>query len=162
MKKILYNPFVMLLIGGISGVLSKLLDIYTQNLGEVFSQLSVWILIGVILTIFSDTRKIACLDIFLFCIGMLAAYYITAELTDSVWSMQFVGGWLIFSLFSPLFAYFTWMTKEKGLFPKILSIGIVLVALLSSVILFDGPRIQDGVIGLLLVYFLFFCKVKRG
>ena len=93
---------------------------------------------------------------------MLAAYYITAELTDSVWSMQFVGGWLIFFLFSPLFAYFTWMTKEKGLFPKILSIGIVLVALLSSVILFDGPRIQDGVIGLLLVYFLFFCKVKRG
>lgn len=53
------------------------------------------------------------------------------------------------------------MTKEKGLFPKIIGIGIVSASVLSSVILFDGPRIYDAAIDGLLIYFIFFKRVKR-
>ena len=47
--------------------------------------------------------------------------------------------WTIFAFCSPLFAYFTWMTKEKGIIAKIISFGVVLVSILSSIILFGPP-----------------------
>lgn len=152
----------MFFIGAALGAVSKLLDIHTQNLGNIFSQLAVWILLGVVIVLFSDTAGRACLDIFVFCIGMLIAYYILAEQTGSVWSPAFVYGWAVFSLFSPLFAYLTRLTRRGGVIGVILSCGIIFAAFMSSVILFHGPRIYDFVICLLLVYFLFFHKFKSG
>ena len=58
-------------------------------------------------------------------------------------------------------AYFSWMTKERGVFPKIISAGILLISVLSSAVLFDGPRFYDFVIDGVLAYFLFFKKVRR-
>lgn len=151
----------MFVIGLLLGVISRLLDIYTQNLGNIFSQMAIWILFGTLISIFSKSKKKAMINIFPFCFGMLLTYYAVATATDGVYSTTFIIGWSVFALFSPLLAYFTWMTKEKGVFPKIISIGIVLVSILSSVILFDGFRIYDFFIDGLLIYFLFFHKVKR-
>ena len=50
MKKIL-KPHWMFGVGLIFGVISRLLDIYTQNLGEIFSQMVIWILIGTLISI---------------------------------------------------------------------------------------------------------------
>lgn len=98
---------------------------------------------------------------FVFCIGMLIAYYITAELTNSVYSMTFIYGWAAFSICSPVFAVLTWMSKEKGPLGMIISFGILLVALMVSMVTFDGPSVYDIVIMLVLAYFLFMHKVKR-
>ena len=38
-------------VGLIFGVISRLLDIYTQNLGDIFSQMAIWILIGTLISI---------------------------------------------------------------------------------------------------------------
>lgn len=151
----------MFLFGAVLGVVSKLLDIHTQNLGNIFSQMSIWILLGTLIAIFSKTKGTAALNVFVFCIGMLITYYITAELSDNVYGMTFVYGWATFSVCSPVFAWFTWMTKEKGVFPKFISVGILLVTLLASIVIFDGPRVYDFVIMLGLAYFLFIHKVKR-
>jgi hypothetical protein len=62
---------------------------------------------------------------------MLFSYYLTAEFTHSIYAKSFIIGWSIFSLFSPIFAYFTWFTKRKGAFGKIISWGILLFTLLS-------------------------------
>ncbi|MGN1324175.1 MAG: hypothetical protein ACI4VR_03130 [Bacilli bacterium] len=51
------------------------------------------------------------------------------------------------------------MTKEKGIIAKIISAGVVLVSILSSIILFDRLRIYDFLIDGLLIYYLFFKKV---
>lgn len=112
MEKIL-KPHWMFFIGLILGIISRLLDIYTQNLGEIFSQISIWILLGTLISIYSKTKKMAMLNIFPFCIGMLITYYVVAELTHGVYNTSFIIGWTTFALFSPIFAYFTWMTKEK-------------------------------------------------
>lgn len=72
-----------------------------------------------------------------FCTGMLLTYYATAMLTQGVYGWTFIIGWTIFAFLSPVMAYFAWMTKEWGLFPKIIGAGIVLVSILSSVLLFD-------------------------
>ena len=161
MKNKLVSPIPMFLLGAALGALSKLLDIYTSNLGNIFSQMSIWILLGTLIAIFSKTKGKAALNVFVFCIGMLITYYITAELTSSVYGMTFIYGWAAFSLCSPVFAWFTWMTKEKGVFPKIISFGIMLVTLLVSIVVFSGPRVYDIVILLVLAYFLFAQKIHR-
>lgn len=149
------------IVGAALGMISKLLDIYTTNLGDIFSQMSVWILLGTWIAVRSPAKKDAAIRVFLFCVGMLITYYITAEVTNSVYGMSFVYGWAVFSLCSPVFAVLTWMTQEKGWFPKLISAGILAVTLGSSIVMFGGPRIYDWVILLLLVYILYFGKVKR-
>ena len=44
---------------------------------------------------------------------------------------------------------------------KIISFGILLVTLTVSVVVFDGPRVYDIVIMLILAYFLFIHRVNR-
>ena len=160
MKKIL-KPHWMFCIGLILGIISRLLDIYTQNLGEIFSQMAIWILLGTLISIYSKTKKMAMMNIFPFCIGMLITYYIVAIITHGVYSRSFIIGWTIFALCSPIFAFFSWMAKEKGIIPKIISIGIIIVCVLSSIILFDKLRIYDFLIDGLLIYYLFIKKVER-
>ena len=155
------TPILMFLLGAVLGVASKVLDIHTQNLGNIFSQMSIWILLGTLVAIFSKTKSKAALNVFVFCIGMLITYYITAELTNSVYGMTFIYAWTAFSICSPVLAILTWMTKEKGVLGKIISFGILVVTLAVSMVVFDGPRVYDIVIMLVLVYFLFIHKVKR-
>ncbi len=160
MKKIL-NPFGMFVIGLLLGIISRLFDIYFQNLGNIFSQMSVWILFGVVISIYSSSKKQAMLNILPFCIGMLITYYFVAFITKGIYSTSYIIGWTVFALLSPIFAYFTWISKEDGIFSKIISVGIVMVSILSSIILFDRLRIYDFIIDGIMIYFLFIKKIKR-
>ena len=161
MKKYILNPVSMFIIGIILGVISRLFDMYTQNLGNILSEMAIWILFGVLISIYSSSKKKAMLNIFLFCIGMLLAYYFVAIITNGVYNKTIIIGWTIFALFSPILAYFTWMTKEKGVFPKLISISIVIVSILSSIVLFDKLRIYDFIINGILIYYLFFKDIRR-
>lgn len=167
MKKYILNPISLFFIGAILGIISKLLDIlfvgnlFMMTLGYMFSDLPIWVLLGILISIYSDTRKKAMINIFPFCIGMLISYYVTAELTNAVYSWNFIKGWTIFSYLSPLFAYFTWKTKEEGLFAKFISIGIILVTIIGNYILVRTFTIPDLIIIPIIVYFLFIKKVKR-
>ena len=113
MKKVILNPIGMFVSGLILGIISRLLDIYTDNLGNIFSQMAIWILFGVLISIYSSSKKKAMLNIFPFCIGMLITYYFVAFITKGVYSNVFIIGWTIFAFCSPIMAYFTWMTKSK-------------------------------------------------
>ena len=115
--------------------------------------MAIWILFGVLISIYGKTKRKAMLNV-LFCIGMLITYYFVAFITNGVYSSTYIIGWSIFALCLPVMAYFAWMSKEKGLFAKIIS--IVIVSILSSIILFDRLRIYDYIINLILIYILFF------
>lgn len=161
MRNKILNPIGMFIIGLASGALSRVLDIFTQNLGNIFSQMAVWILFGTLIAIYSESKKKAMMNILPFCIGMLITYYAAAMISRGVYSGSFIIGWTVFALASPVMAYFAWMAKEKGILPKVIGAGIVAVSVLSSVILFDRLRIYDLIIDSLLIYFLFFKKIKR-
>ena len=152
----------MLLAGLLLGIAAKLFDIYFQNLGEIFSQMAIWILLGTGIAIYSPTKKAAMGNIFPFCMGMLAAYYVTAAITHGVYSRTFIIGWALFAPTSPVMAYFAWMAKEPGAFSKIIAAGIAAVSVMSSVLLFDHLRLYDFVIDGVLIYILFFKKIKRS
>ena len=159
MEKHDFIPLPLLfLLGLFLGVLSRLLDLYTANLGNIFSQLAIWILLGVILSLHCNTPQKAMIHVFLFCIGMLLSYYIMAILTQGVYSRTIMIGWTIFAFFSPIFAYCTWLTNNTGIFSFLLRIGILLVSIFSSIVLFDGFRVYDMIINGILFYVLFFQK----
>lgn len=161
MNSKLLNPIAMSAAGLGLGAVSRLLDIYTQNLGNIFSQMAVWILLGTLIAIYSKTAKKAALNVLPFCLGMLITYYTVAVLTHGVYSSVFIIGWTVFSFFSPVLAYLAWHSKEKGVVPKLIGIGIVAVSVLSSVVLFDRLRIYDFIIDGVLIFFLFFKKIER-
>ena len=157
-RSFLLNPLSTLLAGLLLGIAARLFDIYFQNLGEIFSQMAIWILLGTGIAIYSPTKKAAMGNIFPFCMGMLATYYVTAAITHGVYSRTFIIGWTLFALTSPVIAYFAWMAKEPGAFSKIIAAGIAAVSVMSSVLLFDHLRLYDFVIDGVLIYILFFKK----
>lgn len=161
MRKRILNPFAMLCFGLLIGFISRLLDIFTTNLGEIFSQMAIWILLGTLISIYSKTAKKAMLNVLTFCLGMLFTYYLIAALSHGVYSIDYIIGWTVFALCSPIMAFFAWYTKGSGVFPRIVSVGIIAVSVLSSIILFDKLRIYDLVINGALFYFLFIKKVDR-
>ncbi len=67
----LLNPISMLAVGFFLGTAARLFDIHCPNLREIFSQMSVWILVGTLIAVYSPTKKAAMGNIFPFCIGML-------------------------------------------------------------------------------------------
>lgn len=129
--------------GILAGVAAKLLDIYTSNLGNIFSQMSVWIFLCTVIAVLSDTPFSSAANVFSFCIGMLAAYYTTAELTSSEYSMEFVYGWTVFAFLTPALGFCTWYAKGKGMIPKMIIAWIILVMLAAVIILFDRIRAAD-------------------
>ncbi|MBQ8952627.1 MAG: hypothetical protein IJ048_00795 [Clostridia bacterium] len=161
MKHRLLNPWAMLVFGLILGAASRLFDIYTEHLGKIFSQMAIWILIGTLIAIYSETPKKAMLNVLPFCLGMLATYYAVAVMTHGVYSRMFIIGWTAFALCSPALAFLAWHAKEEGRLAKLIAAGIVAVSALSSIILFRRLRIYDFVIDGALIYFLFFKKMQR-
>lgn len=57
LKKVILNPISMFVIGLVLGIISRLLDIYTSNIGNIFSQMAIWILLGVLISIYSSSKK---------------------------------------------------------------------------------------------------------
>lgn len=166
-KEYILHPISMFIIGLLTGIIIKLIDIHFRvqrfgfTLSDVFSELGIWILIGVIISLFSKNKKYVMLNIFLFSIGMLITYYITAEVTNSIYGWTFIKGWSLFACLSPILAYLVTLTKEKGLLSLVIKIGILLVYLITNIIIFGGPRIYDIVFILILIYLLFIKKYKK-
>lgn len=60
------------------GAAARLLDLHTQILGELFSQLGVWILLGTWIAVYSPSRGLAMGNVLAFSLGMLLTYYAVA------------------------------------------------------------------------------------
>lgn len=160
MRKLL-NPFAMLICGLVLGAAARFMDICCENLGEIFSQMSVWILLGTLIAIYSPTKKAAAINILPFCLGMLATYYAVAILTHGVYGESFIIGWTVFALFSPILAYFTWMAKQPGTLGKLISVGVLLVSVVLNFLMFGDPDVFNLLINAVLFYFLFIKKIPR-
>lgn len=153
-KALLYSVSVTAF-GFLIGTAAKLFDIYTTNLGNIFSQMSVWIFICVLIAVFSNSPLRAAINVLLFCVGMLASYYITAELLSSFYSMRFVFGWSLVALISPILGFCTWYAKGKGAISKIIASAVIVVMLVLSAALFEKIRISDIVLAVITGFVLF-------
>ena len=145
---------LLLCAGLAAGVGIKLLDIFTQNPGNLFSQLSVWIFLCTLIAAGSRSPLRAGAYVFLFAAGMLASYYLTAHLTGSVYGVAFIYGWSAFACLTPLFAFAAWYGKGRGWPARLVAIGIPACMLLCAAILFDRVRLPDLLLAVLTLLYL--------
>ena len=123
-------PVPMGVLGLTAGFLVKMLDIYCYaqhfgvSLSAIFSQAEVWVVIGVAISLYSRDNKTAMANIFLFCAGMLLTYYITAEVTNSIYGWSFIKAWAAFACLSPLMAYLVRLTLRPGALALVLKLGV--------------------------------------
>ncbi len=160
-KNSLLNPVITLAAGLVLGAVSRVLDIYTQNLGNIFSQMAIWILLGTLIAIYSDTAKKAMANILPFSLGVLVTYYTAAVITEGIYSGFTIRAWTVFALCTPVLGFMAWHAKEPGTIARVIGGCIVAVAFLTSIVIYDGPRIYDVIIDGILIYFLFFREIRR-
>lgn len=132
-----------LLCGAAAGILAKVSDVYSEILGNFTSGMCLWIFLGVLICAFSKSPFRAVAYVFLFCVGMIAAYYLTAVIADWYYSVRFVKGWCVFTLLTPVFALLAWHARGRGAAAWVLRIGIVLV-MAVSLFLFPGNVLLDA------------------
>lgn len=143
-----------LILGLLIGIASKWLDLNSEFLGNLFSRIMIWFVLCTAIAVYSVKPLNAALNVFAFCVGMLAAYYLAAIWWEAVWSKTFMYGWVAFSLCSPLFAVLTWYAKRKGVSGLVLKLGILAVPVVSETVLF-GFRIYNLILLVILAYVLF-------
>lgn len=153
--KAVLHTTVIAVAGVLLGVASKLLDIYSSVLGDIFSQMSVWIFMCTMISVLSSTPLRAAVNVFALCVGMLPAYYLTAEFTSSVYSMSFVYGWTVFALLTPILAFCAWYAKGSKLISRLIGVGVIIVMLVAAAVLFDKIRISDIIFAVLTGVVLF-------
>ena len=133
-----------LLLGIVLGAFSKWLDnlaldstiwwhtiIETFDLGNVFSEFPVWLLLALSVAVFSKTPVKAAVNTFLFFTGMCASYHIYTVVFSGFNPMQYMMIWYGITLFSPILAVLCWYAKGTGTISIILDIGIIAVFFLS-------------------------------
>ncbi len=154
-RRPLAAPALCLLCGLVLGCVIKLLDLHTQNLGNIFSQVSVWIALCSVLAGQSASPLRAALHVLLLSLGMLAAYYLTAILTHSFYALSAAYGWAAFALFTPPMAALAWYAKGRGPLAVLLRLGILAVMAASAILLFDRLRLSDLLLMLALILYFF-------
>lgn len=167
MKGFLLRPAVMGAVGLLTGFLVKMMDIhfYAQHFGislsDIFSQAGVWVVIGVAISLYSRDNKTAMANIFLFCAGMLLTYYVTAELTNSIYGWTFIKAWAAFACLSPLIAYLVRLTLHPGPLAVALKLGVFAGYVGMNLLLGSFLHIYDLPFLAVLVYLLFLKKWNR-
>ena len=129
------STLLIFILGICLGILSKYLDskpinelwfwLQTLDLGNFFSRMGVWLFLAVVIAKYSETPIKAALNIFLFFVSMVGAYYwytVTFEGFNPKAYMMIWGG---FSLVSPVLAYVTWHVRGKGWFSELIAIMIL-------------------------------------
>ena len=143
------NSLLILLLGVALGALSKWSDGHIFWLAELTSGISLWILLATAVALYSRTAMRAALNVLLLLGGMVAAYYLTAMLTHSVWGKSFLIGWGIAALLSPIPGYLVWFAKGRSRRAWLLSAGVLVVQIALVIVLFRTVRIFDVVMILL-------------
>ena len=170
--------------GLILGAISKHLDYIPSNelpyllevldLRNFFSRLAIWILLAVIISVYSKNPVRAGLNTFMFFVGMLVSYYAYTIFIAGFFPKQYFFIWLVLTLLSPFLAYICWYAKGNGIISLLISaiiIGVlfkqafafgllyfdvrsyleVAVWLIGVVVLYKTPKQLVGLLALSLV-----------
>ena len=157
----LFHPLGMAVVGLLTGVAVKLLDVYCYaqhfgvSLSDIFSQAGVWVVIGVAISLYSPSTRRAMVDLPVFCAGMLLTYYMTAEMTGAVYGWSFIKAWAAFACLSPLMAFLVRLTLRPGALALVLKLGVFAGYVVLNLLLGSFLHTYDIPFLAVLVYWLF-------
>lgn len=119
-KKIIY-PLIILALGVVLGIISKVLDETASNLlpsfieqldlRNFFSRMGIWMLLGVCISIYSKTPIRGGINTLLFFIGMVSSYYIYTITVAGFFPKSYMMIWIVMTLLSPFFGVICWYAK---------------------------------------------------
>jgi len=101
------------------------------DLGNFFSDLAIWLLAALLISLMSSSALRAAANVFLFFAGMCAAYHIYTILFAGFNPMSYMMIWYGITLASPVLAAACWYAGGEGPVSLFLDTGIVAVFFLS-------------------------------
>lgn len=135
---------LVLLLGIIWGILSKWLDnlsiddtvlwqhiIGILDLGNIFSHTAIWFLAALSISVYSKTPSRACLNVFLFFVGLCVSYHLYSIIFCGFNPQRYMMIWYGLTIFSPIPAFICWYGKGKTKTSLIIDIFILTVMILS-------------------------------
>ena len=128
-----------ILFGFVLGVLQKWIDgtgsstlpVILQHLdiGNYFGRLAIWILLGTIISMYSESPMRAAINTFFFFISLLAGYYLYCNYILGFLPRTYMIMWIVISFASIFMAYICWYAKGEGfiaIFISSMIIGVLL------------------------------------
>ena len=109
-----------ILLGISLGYIAKATD-SISFLGDVGTELGVWIFVASLVAAYSRYPLSAAVNTMLFFLSVLASYYLYGHFVLDFFPKAYFMGWLIISLISPLAGFFIWFAKSKGIVGTVVS-----------------------------------------
>ncbi len=128
-----------ILLGFFLGVLQKWIDgtggsylpliLQQLDIGNYFGRLAIWILLGTIISVYSESPLRAAINTFIFFISMLAGYYLYCNCILGFFPRTYMMMWIVIAFASFFMAYICWYAKGEGfiaIFISSIIIGVLL------------------------------------
>ncbi len=131
-----------ILLGFFLGVLQKWIDgtggsylpliLQQLDIGNYFGRLAIWILLGTIISVYSESPLRAAINTFIFFISMLAGYYLYCNYILGFFPRTYMMMWIVIAFASFFMAYICWYAKGNGAIAIIISSVIIGVLLAQA------------------------------
>ncbi|MBR5873760.1 MAG: hypothetical protein IKY90_03375 [Oscillospiraceae bacterium] len=131
-----------ILLGFLLGILQKWIDgtggnnlpliLQQLDIGNYFGRLAIWILLGTIISVYSESPLRAAINTFFFFLSMLAGYYLYCNYILGFLPRAYMMMWIVIALASFFVAYICWYAKGKGIIAITISSMIIGVLLAQA------------------------------
>ena len=173
-KKLSYKSQIVItlgviLLGFLLGTLQKWIDgtggsnlpliLQQLDIGNYFGRLAIWILLGSIISVYSESPVRAAINTFVFFISMLAGYYLYCNYVLGFLPRAYMMIWIVVSFASFFMAYICWYAKGEGIIAILISsviIGVLLaqainLSITQGVYVYHSLEVVTWLIGVILL-----------
>ena len=131
-----------ILLGFLLGILQKWVDgtggsnlpvmLQQLDIGNYFGRLAIWIFLGTLVSVYSESPLRAAINTFMFFISMLAGYYLYCNSVLGFLPRAYMMMWIVISFASFFMAYICWYAIGEGFIAIFISSVIIGVLLAQA------------------------------